>query len=1191
MGGVEKMKNPASTFMRFGVFSLTILLLLGGISATAFAQGGTGTITGTVTDPKGLSVPQAKVVVKNTDTGLDRPLETTDSGAFTGAFLQPGHYEVSISKDGFQTFVRKDLVLQVGQTLTVDVPMTVGTSVSEITVTGEAPLIEPDRTEFSQTVSESLAAGLPLNGRRWEQFVLLTPGVTTDGGSGLVSYHGISGLFNNSSVDGVSNQQAFFSEDRGRTSVGYTYSLDAVKEFSVSSSAYSAEFGGAAGGQVNSITKSGSNVMHGDLFYYLRYPSFNALDPYAKTHGSPPINGTTCTGGTTLSTEVNQCIAPPSEHQRQQFGGAVGGPIIKDKLFYFVNYDGQRRSFPIIYTGPSTTNAFNAVSGMIANNCTANVGSVTGATITGLTAAQCVAAVNVINTNIGPQPRLANQDVYLGKLDYQATTNNHLSASFNFMNFRSPNGYDQSATFNAGSILQNGNFGTHDRFLVANWNSVISSTLVNDFRFQWSRDFQFYSANFSGPSVAVGSLFGYGLRNALPRPAFPDEHRLQFADSVSWIHNKHALKFGVDISPVHELLINLFNGGGVYSYNYADNNTATAGATLQAWIADLYNLPLSTDKQLNNAACYGTGTVDNCIGRHYGSFSQAEDVINPAQFAGRDDFYDVHYGTYVQDSWKVTPNVTLNMGLRWDMQWIPQPAHPFTTDPLALFYTQKINISKANFQPRFGFAWQASKNTVIRAGYGMFYANTTDSLLYNTRVENGVVQKTFGCNANYTPSSGAFSSPTVCLPAPSGSVVTVPAFPNVLFNVPGPTLQGLPLNGATAVTPTALNPSSISPLNLNIRGQSPTFLEPMVNEGEIAVEHEFPGNFSVSETLMYTRGQHLPTCPDANLAPPGTPFTRTVNGVATTITPPSTLTFTTAALSGSGLFGNGEAAAPGGVTVTLPFYTSRLDSGVGIISACQSIVHSQYIAGITTVKKQFSHGFEFLANYTLSRASDDGQVLGSTGTFSGSSDAVLDPFNQQGEWGYSDYDQRHRLVISALYTTAFKVDNPYVRALVNGFGFGAIITIASPMPVNALMNSATPPSVTVTGVTGSGVLVPNITVAGVDGGATGGESLNASTTAGRIPIVSKNFYRGKTQIRAVDFRITRDIKFSERFKFQVIGEAFNVFNHTNVTGVTSGAYAYSGLTLVPQASFLVPNSTSNTLGGARQLQISGKLFF
>jgi hypothetical protein len=1205
------MRNPSSIFVRFSVFSLAILLLLGGFTAAAFAQGGVGAITGTVTDPKGLTVPQAKVAILNADTNTARPdIMTTDSGSYTATFLQPGHYQITISKDGFQTVVRKDLLLQVGQTLTIDVPLTVGTSVSEITVTGEAPLIEPDKSDFSQTVSETLGSALPLNGRRWEQFVLLTPGVTNDGTSGLVSYHGISGLFNNSTVDGVSNQQAFFSEDRGRTAVGYTYSLDAVKEFSVQSSSYSAEFGNAAGGQVNSVTKSGANDIHGDLFYYLRYPSFNALDPYAKTHGSTPINGG-CTGGTTLDTGLNQCIAPPSEHQRQQFGGSVGGPVIKDKLFYFVNYDGQRRSFPIIYTGPSSSNASSAVANLLGNNCGTNtalnpvaVGTVAANTVTGLSSPQCTAALNIINTTIGPRPRLANQDVALGKLDYQVTPNNRLSVSFNYMNFRSPDGYDQAATFSAGSIYQNGNFGTHDRFLVADWNSVISSNMVNDFRFQWSRDFQFYSANFSGPSVAVGNLFAYGLRNALPRAAFPDEHRLQFVDSVSWVHNKHALKFGVDISPVHELLINLFNGGGVYSYNYSDSTVTTAEAALQAWVADLYNLPLLSDNSTiastisgvstpSSTICYGGGATDNCIGRHYNSFSQAEDVINPASLAGKDDFYDVHYGTYVQDAWKVSQNVTLNMGLRWDMQWIPQPTHPFTTDPLALYYTKSINISKLNFQPRLGFAWQVDKNTVVRVGYGLFFGNTTDSLLYNTRVENGVVQKTFGCNIGYSPNSGTFSTPQTCLTAPSGSVLTDPGFPNVLFSPPGPTLEPLPLTGATAVTPTALNPSSISPLNLNIRGQAPDFLEPMVHEGEIGVEHQFPGGFSASETFMLTKGQHLPTCPDVNVAPAGTPFLK--SGVM--VTPSSTITYTVAPLTvNNGLFANGvgPVAPPAGITVTLPFYTSRLDTGVGIISACQSIVRSQYFAGITTVKKQFSHGFELLANYTLSKATDDGQVQGASGTFSGSSDAVLDPYNITGEQGYSDYDQRQRLIISTSYAPTFKVDNSALGYLINGFGFSGIITIASPLPQNAVMGSSTAQSV------GGNQ--------GIDGGPTGGEALNAGTTAGRIPFVSKNFYRGKTQVRDVDFRITRDFKFTERMKLQVIAEAFNLFNHTNVTSVTTTAYNYqsagnttngflcpaatvNAACLIPQANFLAPLTTSSALGGARQLQVSGKFFF
>jgi hypothetical protein len=1157
------MRQQTSVFIRIGVASLAILLIICGLSAPVFAQGGTGTITGTVIDPKGLAVPDAKVSILNTDTGIDRPLATTDAGVYTATFLQPGHYQVTVSKDGFSTWVRKDLLLQVGQTLTIDAPLTVGTAVQQVTVTGEAPLIEPDRTEMSQGVSETLAGGLPLNGRRWEQFVLLTPGVTTDGGSGLVSYHGISGLFNNSSVDGTSNQQAFFSETRGRTSVGYTYSLDAVKEFNVSSSAYSAEFGSAAGGQVNAITKSGTNDLHGDAFYYLRYPTLNAFDPFSK--GTAIKNGLTPT---------------QTEHQRQQFGTSVGGPIRKDKLFYFVNYDGQRRSFPIFYTGPSTPNSALAVGNLNGNNCGTNTASnpvMVGAnsvTITGLTTAQCTAALNYITGNIGPQPRKGNQDIFLGKLDYQSTTNNHLNVSFNWMNWKAPNDYQIAPTRSADSDTTNGSYGTHDRFLVGNWNTIISSTIVNDFRFQWSRDFEFYGANFGGPSVSLSSLFQYGMPNALPRPAFPDEHRLQFADSVSWVHDRHTFKFGVDISPVHELLVNLFQGGGVYSYSYSDTTANSAAATLQAWIADVYNLPLSIDPIV--------GGVDTRLGQHYNTFVQVKDVLNPAQLAGKDDFYDVHYATYAQDSWKVASNLTLNLGLRWDMQRIPQPPNP-NQNTFANYYTNKINISKFNFGPRLGAAWQLSKNTVVRAGYGIFYGNTTNSLFYNTRVENGAVQKTYNCNASYTPSTGTAGAVAAC----------APLFPNVIFNPPGPALQA-PFAGA--VTPTSLNidPSTLSVSSLAVRGQVPDFLEPMVHEAEIGVEQQLPGNISASETIMFTKGQHLPVCTEANVAPAGT----AIGGAAG----PPTITYNVF----PGTLANGRSLAAS--TVTVPFYTSRLNTGIGIVSACQSIIHSEYWGLVTTVKKRFGHGFEFLANYTLSKAKDDGQVLGSTGTFAGSSDAPLDPYNQNPEWSNSDYDQRHRFVTSLLYTPTFNTKNSVLNYIVNGFGFGGVITISSPLPVNALMSSTFSPSYVFNGVK----------YTGIDGGATGGAQLNASNTASRIPNFPKNIFRGPTQVRNVDFRITRDIKlYRERYRLQIIAEAFNLFNHTMFTTVNTSAYSYSaniGSTgagtatscntantvspitngfpcLVAQSSFLTPTATSNNLITARQLQISGKFFF
>jgi len=1108
------MNTLAEVYSRRLLLGAVALLLL---LVPQFAMGqtaGTGTISGTITDPSGAAVAAATVEVRNTDTGIVRTVATDDSGLYYAPFLQTGHYEVSASKEGFARVDRKDLLLEVGSKLAIDLSLPLKTTAETVEVTGEAPLIEPEKTDLSQTVSQTLSANLPLNGRRWQNFVLLTPGVTTDGSHGLVSYHGISGLFNNSAVDGTSNQQAFFSEDRGRTGVAYTYSLDAIQEFQVTSNAFSAEFGQAAGGVVNAVTKSGANDLHGDVFYYLRYPSLNALDPLSKSQG----------------------ITTQPEHQRQQFGASVGGPIIKDRLFFFVNYDGQRRSFPIIYTGPS--NALNKAAVTTAN-CTAAV-------IPGITPSQCAAAVNYVLGNIGPQPRFGDQDIYLGKLDYQASTNNHLSVSFNYMNWKAPNDYQTNPTVFASSVGQNASYGTHDRFLVAHWSSVLSTTMVNDFRFQYSRDFEFYGANASAPSVAMGSsssggIFSYGMPNAQPRPAFPDEHRLEFADSLSIVHSRHTFKFGVDISPIHEVLINLFQGGGVYNYAF---NATNPTFTFESWVADLYRLPLATDGG------------NSRIGKHYNTFAQAFDPITGA---GKDDFYNVDYGFYGEDTWKMRSNLTVNLGLRYDIQWVPQPPRPNTSSALATYATSTLNIDKADIGPRIGVAWQMSKNMVVRGGYGIFYGKTTNSSFYDTRVENGVFQQTFNCNANFTAFTGS-SAPAAC----------APLFPNILFAAPGPPLAA-PFAGALAPQVQNTNPTAAT---ISFRGQAPDYLNPMVNEANVAVERQLPGEVSVSGTYSFTRGQHLPVCTDLNIAPSTT--TITYNVIAGPLSPAKTL--------------------------TLPLYTSRLTAANPIISTCQSVVHSLYNAFIVTGKKRFSHGFEFLANYTVAHTQDDGQVLGDTGTFNGSSDASLDPYNQEFEWGNSDYDQRQRFVASLMWAPTVKSDNRAVRDLLNGFTFSTIINASSPLPVNGLMSATVVPCALVNLSTP----VPHPCLSGeggVDAGVTGGVEQNASNAAGRAPVFPKNTFRGATQVRDVDFRIGRDIPlFRERYKLQVFIEAFNLFNHPIVTSVNGSAYTYvqggtagtcpsANPCLTPVTTFLTPTATSNNLLGARQLQISGKFFF
>src|SRR5450432_4917216 len=253
-------------------FLLSVVLSAVWLSGTAWSQAtGSGTINGTVTDPKQAAVPEAGVTIRNTDTGVDRAATTNEVGLYAAPFLQPGRYEITVSKVGFAKLLRKDVMLQVGQTQTIDLTLTIQSTSETVTITAETPVIDTEKTEMSQVVSQTQKDNLPLAGRRWESFALMTPNVTTDGGTGLVSYRGISGLYNQSSVDGTNNSQAFFSETKGRTTVAYVYSMDSIQEFQVAAANYSAELGGAAGGIVNAVTKSGSNLLHGDLFYYLRY--------------------------------------------------------------------------------------------------------------------------------------------------------------------------------------------------------------------------------------------------------------------------------------------------------------------------------------------------------------------------------------------------------------------------------------------------------------------------------------------------------------------------------------------------------------------------------------------------------------------------------------------------------------------------------------------------------------------------------------------------------------------------------------------------------------------------------------------------------------------------------------------------------------------------------------------------------
>ncbi|HWD00364.1 MAG TPA: TonB-dependent receptor [Candidatus Sulfopaludibacter sp.] len=1056
-------------FHRLPAAFAILLAMLISTPKTALCQtAGSATITGTVTDPSGSVVPAAAITIHNTDTGIERKTETSDAGIFTAAFLQPGHYQIQASKTGFTAVLRKDLTLQVGQTLSIDLAMAVQSTQAEVTVTGESPVVDTEKTEVSQVVSQAAVDNLPVSGRRWDTFVLLTPNVTTDGTSGMVSYRGISGLYNSNTVDGANNNQALFSEARGRAVSGaYVYSLDSIREYQVSASNYSAELGQAAGGVVNAVTKSGTNQFHGDLFYYLRYPTWNALDPLPKSQGiySQPI------------------------HQWQQFGVSVGGPIIKDKLFFFATYDGSRKVNPVTYTSTTYNPSVRALP------CPTQV-----------TAAQCSSANAYLSGLLGTFPRATNQDVAFAKLDYQVTERNHVSTSFDFMNYRAPNAYSTAPSYNNDSIQTNGSYVYHERIFVANWDSSISSSMVNNLRFQWGRDLEVAGANAPAPYVSIASVTNYGEFYALPRTAEPDEHRTQIADTLSKVHGRHTFKTGFDLNVIHEVMINLFQGTGRYSY------TGTAQASFNNWVLDTY----------------GINTGDGLTGKHYNSFTQVND---PITHVGKDDFYDNDVAGFFEDSWKATSKLTVNMGLRWDVFMIPQPPQPNTSTPLNTLYTSTIKIPKDQFQPRLGVAWEVTPQTVLRTGAGLFYGKTTNSTFYNTRVENGVFQQTFNC-----------------LPASCPALT----FPNVIWTPPGAAMVA-PFAGALTPVVNTFAPPALTQAS---RGQSPDFVNPRVWEGDVTLERQLPGGISGSVAYVVSRGLHLPIFIDANLAP-------------------ATATKSYDVLNST----NGTA-----LTYTVPFYTSRIDTNTGIINVAISDVNSWYNSMVIAVRRPMKHGLEFTANYTLSKANDGGQAAGNFGTFAGT-EVSVDPMNRRPEYGASDLDQRQRFVANGVWMPSAKaINSKPAKLLLDGWALSTIVTMSTGQTAGAFISGTPSP---------------------LDGGLTAGDASNASPNAGRAGWLPRNPYR-LPGYHNVDFRLARQFAFSERVKLALMGEVFNIFNHTNVSsvnttafnyiaaGASSGAFTCSGhvnACLAPNPAYLAPTNTSNLLWGPRQVQISGRLTF
>jgi len=884
-------------------------------------------------------VADAKVLVENESSGLRRELDTTSGGLFSAPSLTPGPgYRVSVTSPGFAAYRIENIRVEVGQNVNLNAQLQVNSATTTVEVSTEAPIVDNTKTDVSQVVNSQQILNLPINGRRVDSFVLLAPAVVSDGTFGLLSFRGIAGG-NAFLTDGNDTTEQYYNENAGRTRISSQISQDAVQEFQVVSNNYSAEFGHAMGGVVNTVTRSGNNDFHGTGYWFFRNQDFNARDPFST-------------------------INPPE--RRDQFGASAGGKIIRDKLFYFFNYEGTRRDFPLVANITAAGSTLFNTSGQIIQPCPdpaqpANLRA---------SAAQCAAVTNFLGRQFQTLPRTVTQDLGFGKLDWRPSEKNAFSVSFNILRWVSPNGLQTQAVLNNGNgVGNNANSSVRSKYGRAVWTSIVNPNAVNEARFGWFNDKQFDYPIDALAIPGIGSLginltgqTNLGTATDYPRTN-PLENRYQFADTLSWTTGKQSLKFGFDFLNTNDYTNLLFNRTGTYTYS-----------------------------TLNNLALDFSGNT--ALAKNWLTFTQT--IGNPVvQFTIRD------YAGFMQDQIKVNARLTVNLGVRYDFSSLPQPGelNPTFVNP-KYPATGRIPTFNGGFAPRVGIAYALDNQskTVIRAGYGIFYARYPGGLINTLFLGNGIYQK----SVSFTGS----------VPADKANG---PVFPNVLPGSAG------------------FNPPAGS-VSLNMAAAD--FRAPYTQQGDVAIERQLSKDLALTVNGIWSRGLHLTSVNDINIGAPGPVTTYRV------------------------LDASGNLA--GTYSTPVYVRQNRVDPNYNRINIVDAGLNSWYNALAVQLNKRFSHGMTGNIAYTWSHAIDEGQGgAGTPNIFASGGPQTYLPGNYRAEKGSSALDVRHRLVVNGVWTPTFLHNQSWVaRYIVNGWQLSALGTFQSSPPTTPTVTISSAPTPT-----------------------------------------------------------------------------------------------------------------------------------
>jgi hypothetical protein len=1220
----------------YSALKILLALLLALICpALSFAQAvATGDLNVTVRDEKGSLITNATVTAREQNKGYERTTTLNNEGEYRLLSLPPGFYAVSVSASGFAKFEANNQQVTVGQRRDLPVTLMIGSVQTVVSVTSQAELVETTRSSTTDTIDQRRIDNLPINGRNYINFTLTDSQVVRDNApnTGAAPTSGLNMMGQRARANLV-NVDGTDATDNGVNGVRSTVSQEAVQEFQILTNSYAAEYGRAAGGVVNIITRSGSNEFHGDVYGYLRNRDFQAVNPF--------------------STARNPA------YTRVQAGTAFGGPIKKDKTYYFFSYEVTRRhetgfssigqnnfgltpfdtattaggALPLpfgtiqvtpdqaAFLGPGLgqiaqqTPAFFALIAPAVPNYEILAGASSGQGVNGVWPSGLVQGLTggllstwagfpttcappgpcvpvpgsyqTLASQIGNFPVFEGTSLYSLRIDHNVSSSNRLMLRANV----SPStvtgievgGQDQPFGQNAYSRTSEQTYRDVAGTVQDTW--TIGNNKVNEFRFQYARRglSYFYNTAIPGGADPAVNIPGFAYFGREPYSYIQrTEQRYQFSDNFSWSIGRHETKFGVDFNYLPLNATFTVNYGGVY--DIGSFSATTLG--FPSVPAQNFSFP-----NLSPVQAYGAGLP--------GDFIQG--LGSPS-----DSFSNKPLGAFWQDSWRIRPNITLNYGVRYDIEFPPQfkPPQGLAFSAYKLLGLQKgIQTDTNNVQPRIGLAYdpKGDGKTVIRASYGIFYDHPLLGLYFLGDASDGsssgqlAFAGTGFCTGNGQPGNlNAFTIFQGLLNQPGCTPSVFPQANTNLGYLPNQQqFQALNFPQSVFLNQNYLNPTTFLPLGFQPFGypQASNFVYAYSQQANFAIERDLGRGFALSLAYNFNGGRHLNRPINANTIRGDLMVTNFNAALAAGQTPASPFTVGTGAVPcGSGTLGPWVSAPlmnffrPGGMN---PSIAGALLAGGGgaCVQLAQSIESSLASQGFnancnpmtfancvpfgdmdanysngssiyhgfsTNLRKRFGGHYEFLASYTWSHAIDDSTDLQSTLT-------PQDSYYPGLERSTSLFDQRHRFVFSGVYQTGKIGGNGFAGKVFSDWTFAPLIEFGSGRPFNIITGNGD--NLQLSSLTGR----PNTFVTA------------GCTALGNNPVSSKFSPTGIFQEPCIanfngtllsldgnlgrntgvtpwtvfnDLRVAKRIPFGERVSMDFIADMFNLANRYNVSAVS-----------------------------------------